>query len=220
MGVTAKGKLPRRAVPAKPRLSHAEASMRMMTATSQLLVQLAPANVTVQRICEKAGVHPDYVVRYFGSREELLCQSIEAAFLGVFLKTEGDEKTRLQVVLDDDIDVMQMARARTRTIAYLLGCGVSPERFQSSQKMLIESVAAQSQNPNVADRTRMNLVLIGTLVTQALGAFADVNAISEQQKQDVLSYLGYMSLSGETVQSALGWNTPAAKATSRTKKKK
>lgn len=192
----------------------------MMTATSQLLVRLTPAEVTVHRICEKAGVHTDYVVRYFGSREELLCQSIETAFLGVFLKSEGNEKSRLQVILDDDIDVMQMARARIRTIAYLLGCGVSPERFQSSQKLLLESVSAQSQNPNVADRTRMNLVVIGTLITQALGTFAEVNGMSEQQKQDVLSYLGYMSLSGETVQSALGWDKPTAKATQDAKKTK
>lgn len=186
--------------------------MRMMTATSHLLIQFPPAEVTVQRICDKAGVHIDYVARYFGSRDELLCQSIEAAFLGVFLKTESGETSRLQVILDGDVDVMQMARARIRTIAYLLGCGVSPERFQSSQKMALESVAAQSHDPKVADRTRMNLVLIGTLVLQAVGTFAEVNDMSEQQKKDVLAYLGYMNTSGEIVQSALGWDKPATKA--------
>ena len=186
--------------------------MRMMTATSHLLIQFPPAEVTVQRICDKAGVHIDYVARYFGSRDELLCQSIEAAFLGVFLKTESAETSRLQVVLDGDVDVMQMARARIRTIAYLLGCGVSPERFQSSQKMALESVAAQSQNPKLADRTRMNLALIGTLVLQAVGTFAEANDMSEQQKKDVLAYLGYMNTSGEIVQSALGWDKPTTKA--------
>lgn len=186
--------------------------MRMMIATSHLLIELPPAEVTVLRICKKAGVHSDYVARYFGSREELLCQSIEAAFLGVFLKTEGGDRSRLQVILDDDVDVMQMARARIRTIAYLLGCGISPERFQSSQKMVIQSVVAQSHNPNVVDRTRMNLVLIGTLIMQAVGAFAEVNDMSEQQKQDVLAYLGYLSQSGETLQTALGWDKPKTKA--------
>ena len=219
MATASKKSSPRASTSKKPRYSQAEASVRMMTATSHLLIQLPPAEVTVQRICEKAGVHTDYVVRYFGSREELLCQSIEAAFLGVFLKTESKETSRLQVILDDDVDVMQMARARIRTIAYLLGCGVSPERFQSSQKMLLESVVAQSLNPNVADRTRMNLVLIGTLVIQAMGTFAEVNDMSDQQKQDVLAYLGYMSQSGETVQSALGWDAPATKARAKSKTK-
>ena len=189
----------------------------MMSATSHLLIEFPPDEVTVHRICDKAGVHSDYVARYFGSREELLCQSIEAAFLGVFLNTETNETSRLHVILDDNVDVIQMARARIRTIAYLLGCGVSPERFQSSQKMVIESVVAQSHNPNVVDRTRMNLVLIGTLIMQAIGAFADVNDMSGQQKQDILAYLQYMSQSGETVQSALGWDKPAAKATTTAK---
>ena len=193
----------------------------MMIATSHLLIEFPPAEVTVLRICEKAGVHSDYVARYFGSREELLCQSIEAAFLGVFLKTEADEMSRLQIVLDNDVNVMQMARARIRTIAYLLGCGISPERFQSSQKMVIQSVVAQSRNPNVVDRTRMNLVLIGTLVMQGIGVFAEVNDISEQQEHDILAYLGYLSQSGETVQAALDWDKSNTKgrAKSNTKAK-
>ena len=87
----------------------------MMSATSHLLIEFPPDEVTVHRICDKAGVHSDYVARYFGSREELLCQSIEAAFLGVFLNTETNETSRLQVILDDNVDVMQMARARIRT---------------------------------------------------------------------------------------------------------
>ena len=195
----------------KERLSQAEATVRMLNATSQLLLQHVPGDVTVARICEKAGVHTDYVVRYFGSREELLCQAVEAAFLGVFLSTNNPDVPRLSIVLEGKVDVMQLARARVRTIAYLIGCGVKPERFQASQKMLLESVFSQSSNPNVSDRAKMNLVLIGTLVVQAMSAFAEINDMTDQQKNDVLAYLGYLSQSGEPVQEALGWNTPAAK---------
>jgi AcrR family transcriptional regulator len=195
----------------KPRLSQAEATVRMLNATSQLLVQHMPGEVTVLRICEAAGVHTDYVARYFGSREELMCQAIEASFLGVFLNTGSEDMTRLDVVLEGKVDVMQLAQARVRTIAYLLGCGVSAERFQSSQKLILESVFAQSNNPDVGDRTRMNLILIGTLIVQGMYAFSEVNGMTEAQKQDMFSYIGYMSLTGETVQSALGWDTPKAK---------
>ncbi|MEN9805483.1 MAG: Bacterial regulatory protein tetR family [Actinomycetota bacterium] len=196
----------------RPRLSQAEATVRMLNAAVQLLVENVPREVTVAQICEKAGVHPDYVVRYFGSREELLCQAIEAAFLGVFLSTNDGEVTRLKLVLEGTSDVQKLAQARMRTIAYLLGCGVSPERFQPSQKMLLESVAGQqSANPDVHDRTRVNLILIGTLIFQAMNTFAEVNDMTEQQKQDVLAYIGYMSQTGETVQTALGWGTPKAK---------
>lgn len=195
----------------KTRLNQAEATVRMLKAASQLLLIYAPGEVTVLRICEKAGVHTSYVVRYFGSREELLCQAVESAFLGVFLSTESEHTSRLNMVLEGNVDVMELAQARVRTIAYLLGCGVSPERFQPSQKMLLESVFAQSNNPNVLDRTRINLILLGTLVFQAMGTFAEMNDMTEQQKQDMLSTIGYLSQAGETIQAALGWDKPATK---------
>jgi len=195
----------------KTRLNQAEATARMLKATSELLLRYVPGEVTVLRICEKAGVHTSYVVRYFGSREELLCQAVEAAFLGVFLGTESEDSTRLNLVLEGDPDVIKLAEARVRTIAYLLGCGVSPERFQPSQKMLLESVFAQSNNPNVLDRTRINLILMGTLVFQSMGTFAEVNDMTEQQKQDMLSCIGYLSQASESIQATLGWDKPAPK---------
>ena len=199
------------AVAKKTRLNQAEATARMLKATGELLLRYVPGDVTVLRICEKAGVHTSYVVRHFGSREELLCQAVEAAFLGVFLATESEDSTRLNVVLEGDPDVMKLVEARVRTIAYLLGCGVSPERFQPSQKMLIESVFAQSNNPNVSDRTRTNLILMGTLIFQSMGTFAEVNDMTEQQKQDILSSISYLSQAGETIQAALGWDKPVPK---------
>jgi len=204
-------KKPASGITKKPRLSQAEATVRMLNATSQLLLDNVPGEVTVARICERAGVHTDYVVRYFGSREELLCQAVEAAFLGVFLSTSDGETTRLNLVLEGKVDVQKLAQARMRTIAYLLGCGVSPERFQLSQRMILESVASQSTNPNVHDRARANLVLIGTLIVQAMNTFAEVNDMTDQQRQDVLAYIGYMSQTGEAVQATLGWDAPTAK---------
>jgi AcrR family transcriptional regulator len=183
----------------------------MLNATIQLLLEFPPAEVTVIRICEKAGVHTDYVVRYFGSREELLSQAVEGAFLGFFVQTENDASTRLNLVLEADVDVLRLSRARMQTITYLLGCGVSPERFQASQKLVLESVFAQSTNPVVEDRTSRNLILIGTLIIQAMNVLAEVNDMTEQQKQDMISYIGYMSNTGEAVQAALGWDKPAPK---------
>jgi AcrR family transcriptional regulator len=195
----------------RPRLSQEESTVRMLHATNQLLLQYVPGEVTVARICDAAGVHTDYVARYFGSREELICQAIDAAFLGVFLNTDNEELSRLKIVLDGNVDVMQLAQARVRTIAYLLGSGVSPARFQSSQRLVLESVFSQSTNPKVGDRTKMNLILVGTLLVQAMSTFAEVNDMSEQQKKDMISYIGFMSQTGETIQEALGWGKPPAK---------
>jgi len=209
--VSKKKKSPAAPAPKKPRLSQAEATVRMLNATIQLLLKSSPADVTVVRICEKAGVHTDYVVRYFGSREELLSQAVEAAFLGYFVKTENDASTRLKLVLDSDDNAMRLAKVRMQTITYLLGCGVSPERFKANQKLVLESVQLQSSNPDVGERATKNLVLIGTLIVQAMNVLDEVNDISELQKKDILSFLGYLSQSGETVQTALGWDKPAPK---------
>ena len=57
----------------------------------------------------------------------------------------------------------------------------------------------------------MNLILAGTLIIQAMGAFDEVNDMTGQQKQDMLAYIGYMSQTGETVQAALGWDKPTPK---------
>ena len=211
MAPVSKKKSPIAAAPKKPRLSQAEATVRMLNATIQLLLEFPPAEVTVIRICEKAGVHTDYVVRYFGSREELLSQAVEGAFLGFFVQTENDVSTRLNLVLEADVDVLKLSKARMQTITYLLGCGVSPERFQANQKMVLESVLSQSTNPVVGDRTSRNLILIGTLIIQAMNVLAEVNDMTEQQKQDMISYIGYMSNTGEAVQAALGWDKPAPK---------
>ena len=152
MAQARKKSTPATPAPKKPRLSQAEATARMLNATIQLLVERAPGEVTVARICEKAGVHTDYVVRYFGSREELLSQAVETAFFGFFVNTNSDEATRLNLVLEGNIDVLRLAKARMQTITYLLGCGVSPERFQANQKLVLESVFAQStSNTQVGD---------------------------------------------------------------------
>ena len=200
----------------KPRLSQAEAIVRMLNATSQLIVENVPGDVTVARICEKAGVHTDYVARYFGSREELLCQSIEAAFQGIFLKTNAKETSALEVALVDYLDLAKLREARARTITYLLGCGVSPDRFKPGQKLVLESLYEQATNHNLTDRTKWNLILIGSLMIQGMSTFAEVNDMSEQQKLDMLSYIGYLIETGETVQAALEWDKPKPK----TKKKK
>lgn len=206
-----KKKLQTKRATKRPRLSQEEATVRMMHATNQLLLQYVPGEVTVARICDTAGVHTDYVARYFGSREELMCQAIDAAFLGVFLNAKNEESSRLSIVLEGNVDFMQMAKARVQTIAYLLGSGVSPERFQLSQRLVLESVFSQSTNPKVGDRTKMNLILAGTLLVQAMSTFAEVNDMSEQQKQDMISYIGYMSQSGENTQAALGWDKTISK---------
>jgi hypothetical protein len=52
---------------------------------------------------------------------------------------------------------------------------------------------------------------MGTLIFQSMGTFAEVNDMTEQQKQDILSSISYLSQAGETIQAALGWDKPIPK---------
>ena len=68
-------------------------------------------------ISAKAGVHHDYVARYFGSREELMIQTIEAAVLGTILAAD-DKGTDPVSALDANENIMAMVNARLRTMSY------------------------------------------------------------------------------------------------------
>ena len=201
----------------KPRLSQSEATVRMLNATSQLLLEHVPGDVTVARICDRAGVHTDYVVRYFGSREELMCQAIETSFLGFFLTNKRQEKSRVNVAISGNEEFMGLTRALFGAMTYLLGCGVSPERFQGIQRLSIDSALAEFENPTVSVRTRMNLILIGFLVIQGMSTLGEVNNMTDLQRQDMLSFIGFLRQTGVDVQAALGWDKPKKAASKKRK---
>ena len=194
----------------KVRLSQAEATIKMLSATAHLLLNNPPERVTVQKICQAADVHTDYVVRYFGSREELLCQAIEAAFVGVILREDGNT-SRIDDTLANTAGLLEKAHARFRTIAYLLGCGVDAERFQPSQQIVLGHLLAEAKNPNTTARTKTSMIMIGTLLFQSLAIFAEVNSITDQQRADLFAFIGFLPKISETVENELGWDKPVPK---------
>ena len=194
----------------KPRLSQAEATIKMLSATANLLLNNPPERVTVQKICQAADVHTDYVVRYFGSREELLCQAIEAAFVGVIIRDDGST-SRIDDTLTNKAGILEKAHARFRTIAYLLGCGVEPERFQPSQQIIQEHLLAEAKNPHTTERTKTSTIMIGTMLNQSLAIFAEVNSITDQQRADLLAFIGHLPQLSTSVEKELGWDKPLPK---------
>jgi len=195
----------------KVRLSQAEATIKMLSATAHLLLNNPPERVTVQKICQAADVHTDYVVRYFGSREELLCQTIEAAFLGVVIRRDDETVSRIDQTLSNSAGVLEKAHARFRTIAYLLGCGVEPERFQPSQQIVLGLLLAEAKNPNTSERTKTSMIMIGTLLFQSLAIFAEVNSITDQQRADLFAFIGHLPQMSASVEKELGWDQPLPK---------
>ena len=195
----------------RPRLSQAEAEVRMKNATAQLLLAHPPADVTVHMISAAAGVHHDYVARYFGSREELMIQTIESAVLGTVLAADDSGKTDPVSTIDSNDKMMAMVNARMRTMSYLLACGVSPERFSENQKMINSFGFSQFTNPNLTDRTKMNFTLMAVLLVQAMTILGEVHEMTEQQKSDIRSAIANFGLITEQMQTELQWDKPVPK---------
>jgi len=195
----------------RPRLSQAEAEVRMKNATAQLLIAHPPADVTVHMISAKAGVHHDYVARYFGSREELMIQTIEAAVLGTILAADDNGKTDPVSALDANDNIMAMVTARLRTMSYLLACGVPPERFAENQKMIHNFGLAQFTNPRLTDRTKMNFTLMAVVLVQGMAILGDVNSMTEEQKADIRAFIAHFSHITDQIQTELKWDKPVPK---------
>ena len=194
----------------RPRLSQAEAEVRMKNATAQLLLAHPPADVTVHMISAKAGVHHDYVARYFGSREELMIQTIESAVLGTILSAD-DKETDIVTALDANANLMAMVSARMRTMMYLLACGVDPERFTENQKMIHNFAFSQFTKPNLTDRTKMNFTLMGTILIQGMAILGEVNSMTELQKSDIRDFIKQLGLFSVQIQTELKWDQPVPK---------
>ena len=195
----------------KPRLSQQEAEIKMIQATSELMKTTAPADITVQLISSTAGVHHDYVARYFGSREELFVQAVERTTLAYLAVSQQASPTEVQQALTAGNDLIHLASVRGRLISYLLACGVSPERFRSTQELLMANATKVFQNEKLSDRTKRNFVLIATLLIQSQQTMGEVDGLTDQDKDDLRAFLGSFALIAELLQENLGWATPHPK---------
>jgi len=199
----------------KPRLTREEGERRLVDATIDLLLTTPPDAVTVALISKKAGVHHDYVARYFGSREELLVQAVESATLRTLVEANLTNSEQRQQALLTISEQVRLSALRGRLITYLLACGVSPRRFQPTQQLLMTRAQEASANPNLTNRTTRNLVLAGTMIIQAMNVMGEVNSMSDQEMADILGFIANLRPLAEQIQKANGWDKPR----SSTKKK-
>ena len=191
--------------PKKTRLRQDEAELLMLKATTDLLTTTSPADLTVHLITSTAGVHHDYVARYFGSREELLVQAVEHSTQAVLLRSNQNYSDRIRHAIANDNELLILASVRIRLISYLLSCGVSPERFQVSQRMILENALKSFTKVTLSNRTKYNFVLIGTLLMQSMNTMGDVNGMTEQDIKDISSFVANFGNITELTQASLGW---------------
>ena len=202
----------KKAAPAskKPRLSRAEAESRMLLAAAKLLLIHAPADVTVHMIAGEAGVHHDYIARYFTSREELLIRVTEIPLTGGLLEELTANGDSLPNASPSETG-LQLARTRHQLIAYLLACGVNPQRFAPTQEALIKSIMEFFNNPELSERSKRNFSLIGVLLMQSIALMGDVNGMTQQDKDDIAAFIFGIGAITPLAQKSFGWDQPAPK---------
>jgi AcrR family transcriptional regulator len=214
---TAKSPIPRsksKGIVEKPRparLSREEAELRMIRAAIDLLLTTPPGDVTVHKIAKTAGVHHDYVARYFGSREELLARAIDHATLEFVVKIAPSNSEQIREKISNNPDAIALYALRSRLIMYLVACGVSPERFRPTQALLTYRTQNLSPRTDLSDRTKRNMVLIGTLLLHGIGTMDEVNDMTEQEKQDLYGFISALGTMSDSVQKSLGWDKPTPK---------
>lgn len=182
----------------------------MLIAAAKLLLVHAPAEVTVHMIAGEAGVHHDYIARYFTSREELLIRVTEIPLTGGLL----DELTAEGDVLPNaspSPSGLQLARTRHQLIAYLLACGVNPQRFTQTQEALITSIMDLFNNPELTERSKRNFTLICVLLMQSIALMGDVNGMTQQDKDDITAFTFGIGAITPLAQKSFGWDKPAPK---------
>ncbi len=196
----------------KERLSQAEAETRMMNATVELILTVPPADITVHMICNRAGVHHDYVARYFGSQDELLIRTSEQAILGLVARERVSKvDTLVMSGRTEQADIFEMAGARYRLIAFLLAKGVDPSRFQANQKIIFDVASSAFTNPQLSERSKRNFALLTVMLLQSMHVLGDINELSRQDNEDILGFISLSGLFAENVQETLGWDKPPAK---------
>lgn len=204
----------------KPRLSRAEAESKMLLAAVRLLLKHPPGHVTVHMIAAEAGVHHDYIARYFTSREELLIQVTEIPVTDLIHRISQiptallDAKSKTaqgKLFLSDDSTRTagyELAQLRHQLISYLLANGISPDRFTESQRNVLENTMTLFSNPELTERSKRNFALMSILMVQSIALMGDANGMTQEDKDDISSFILGMGAITPIAQKSLGWDKP------------
>ena len=132
--------------PKNPRVSRADAIVKFLDATIDLLDTRTVSEITVQEIATAVGLNHGYVFRYFGTRLDLLVavtdELADRALLAV--RTEMERRlTEDAVRQPGDLSLIALGRPftmkRTFLVQYLVSCGIPAERFGPKAREMIQT---------------------------------------------------------------------------------
>ena len=186
----------------RPRRSRTQGELALLTAAVELLHEKDPADVTTGDIAERAGLNRAHIVRYFGTRHELLSAAVEHYFFEVFPPAQRPEVVEQYF---NRGEVAEVFLWRSKVVSYLLSIGVPPSRFHESQRHIKERIATFMGSAPLSQRMNKTLANISVMLTQAYQAFAELDEISAQDRLDIFLVITQLNQLLIPLDEKLGW---------------
>jgi AcrR family transcriptional regulator len=186
----------------RPRRSRSEGEIALLEAAFELMREKHPSEVTTGDIAERAGLNRAHIVRYFGTRLELLSAAIEYAF-HLHLAPEPPPDVFNKFLHDGNI--ANLMNLRHKVVSYLLNSEVPPERFRESQRIIIDRFSQVLNTGDLSDRMSRTLAIISVLLTQGYQAYGELDELTVSDRDDMFMVMTQINKLIGPLDKELGW---------------
>ena len=186
----------------RPRRSRSEGEIALLQAACELMQEKHPREVTTGDIADRAGLNRAHIVRYFGTRLELLSAAIEYAFQQNLPQETPDD---VLATYRDDQQLANLMRWRNMVVAYLLSAEVPASRFYESQRVIIERISRAMNTGNLSDRMSRTLAIMAVLLAQGFQAFGALDELTNTDRDDISMVMTQINELLEPLDEKLGW---------------
>lgn len=187
----------------RPRRSREEGEIALLDAAVALLTEKSPDHVTTADIAERAGLNRAHIVRYFGTRTELLAAALEHYMVTGVL---AEETPSSQSIVERRAQFQSTVQWYMKVVSYLLTVGVPPQRFHTVQQAVSERVGRFMEMPGASPRLKSVLVKMAVLLMQATPVYGDLDELDDQDRLDLLLVMAHIRQVVEPLDEALGWD--------------
>lgn len=187
----------------RPRKSREQGEIALLEATVALLTEKTPDHVTTADIAERAGLNRAHIVRYFGTRAELLAAALEHHMITGVL---AEETPSALSIVERRAQFQSTVQWYMKVVSYLLSVGVPPQRFHTVQQAVSERVGRFMEMPGASPRLKAVLVKMAVLLMQATPVYGNLDELNDLDHLDLLLVMANIHQVVEPLDEALGWD--------------
>lgn len=186
----------------RPRRSRSEGEIALLEAAIALMQEKHPSEVTTGDIADRAGLNRAHIVRYFGTRLELLSAAIEYAFQ---INLPDETPPDVLVAYRNDERLASLMNWRNKVVSYLLNSEVPPSRFHESQRIIIDRISQAMNTGKLSDRMSRTLAIMSVLLTQGYQAYGELDELTISDRDNMALVMTQIRELMEPLDKQLGW---------------